>query len=409
MGDKETQREVEAADAGSANGGRPFGHQGPNERGQTFGHEGPDVRAQTSGHQGPDVRAQTLGYGGPNERAQTFGPERGPTGHEENFPRPLPTGGKAALRDTQVVAIGNQKGGVCKSTLTVNLAAALGALGRKCLIIDLDANCGATRSLGVPTTWMGTFEALLGTEDADELILRTDPEEEVLLPDNVELLPANRKLEELDRVFRERRENKFRDPTDALQRPLELLRGQYDFIFLDTAPNAASPTIAAYKSAKWFLLSMTPDRLAYEALVDALTDILAVRDSGNPDLCLLGVVLSQIDRRTTLAERYIRRIRKEFGEAGQQGAFETTVSRSVVVTKANEKGQALRVFDPRHKVTQQFDELAAEFEARIAAVRNGTGTEGLVELVPHDARGLAEVVASDEDLDTEEEVEEAHA
>lgn len=307
---------------------------------------------------------------------------------EKKSPLSTEDGAAASARNASVVAVGNQKGGVCKSTVTVNLAASLGALGRRCLVIDLDANCGATRSLGVPTTWMGTFEALLGTEDADELVLRNDPDEEIMLPPGVDLLPGNRKLEEIDRVFRERRENKFKDPTDALRRPLELLSPLYDYIFLDTAPNAASPTIAAYKSAQWFVLSMTPEKLAYEALIDALTDILAVRDSGNPNLCLLGVVLSQIDRRTTLAERYINRIRQEFGNAGQQGAFETTISRSVAVSKANEVGKVLREHDIKHKVSKQFDELALEVEQRIAGINEvvepgSGGEESVVELTPH--------------------------
>ncbi|MEO1698742.1 MAG: ParA family protein [Planctomycetota bacterium] len=384
-GDYRDQPGSQAAPVGQSSEHQTFGDGHPNDQGQSFGASDPDERGRTAGRAGPDVRVQTLGPAGP------------PSGYQENHAETDPVTASHVRRDTQVVAVGNQKGGVCKSTLTVNLAAALGAMGRRCLIIDLDANCGATRSLGVPTSWMGTFEALLGTEHADQLVLRTDPEEDIRLPENVDLLPGNRKLEELDRVFRERRENKFRDPTDALHRsgasspaPLELLRGHYDYIFLDTAPNAASPTIAAYKSADWFLLSMTPDKLAYEALVDALTDILAVRDSGNPGLQLLGVVLSQIDRRTSLAERYIQHIAQEFSQAGQQGAFETTISRSVVVTKANEAGEAVRVFDPRHRVAQQFDDLAAELERRIGTTtapveQRGGGGEPVVELDPQAA------------------------
>lgn len=273
--------------------------------------------------------------------------------------------------DTQVIAIGNQKGGVGKSTNTVNLAAALGELGRKSLIIDLDANCGATRSLGVPTTWMGTFELLLGNEPADQLIMRSDPAEGIVLPDNVELIAGNRKLEQIDEVFRQRRENKFKDPTGALREPLTQLRGHYDYIFLDTAPNAASPTISAYKAADWFLLSMTPEKLAYEALMDALTDILAVRDSGNPDLRLLGVVLSQLDGRTRAASVYAERISKEFAAAGELGAFETTISRAAVVPRSNEAGKSLFQFEPDHKVTEQYRDLAKEFERRIVGKGRG--------------------------------------
>jgi chromosome partitioning protein len=282
-------------------------------------------------------------------------------------------------RTTRVIAVGNQKGGVGKSTNTVNLAAALGELGRKSLIIDLDANCGATRSLGVPTTWMGTFELLLGNEMAEQIVMQSDPGDGIELPKNVELIAGSRNLEQIDEMFRKRRENKFKDPTDALREPLDQLRGQYDFIFLDTAPNAASPTIAAYKSAEWFILSMTPEKLAYEALLDALTDILAVRDSGNQGLRLLGVVLSQLDRRTRAASMYTERIHKAFEAAGELGAFETTLSRATVVPKSNEAGQSLFEFAPEHKVTLEYRELAKEVEKRIATVESGAEEEAKAE------------------------------
>ena len=277
-------------------------------------------------------------------------------------------------RETKVIAVGNQKGGVGKSTNTVNLAAALGELGRRSLVVDLDANCGATRALGVPTSFLGTFEALLGEESAADLIIKTDAEEGVRLPRNVDLLPGHRRLEEIDRVFRERRENKFKDPTDALLGPLQALRGNYDYIFLDTAPNASSPTIAAYKSANWFILSMTPDKLALEALLDALTDIVAVRDAGNPNLRLLGVVLTLVDKRTRIASEYAERIRKDFEAAGHYGPFMTQISRAVVVPQSYESGLALVEFAPDHMVTEQYRELAREVESRIAQLAIDTQT-----------------------------------
>ncbi|MGE3424824.1 MAG: ParA family protein [Dehalococcoidia bacterium] len=268
-------------------------------------------------------------------------------------------------KNTRVIAVGNQKGGVGKSTNTVNLAAALGELGRKCLIIDLDANCGATRSLGVPTTWMGTFELLLGNEPPSEIVIATDAADDIALPKGVDIITGSRQLESIDEVFRQRRENKFKDPADSLKAPLEQLRGLYDYIFLDTAPNAASPTIAAYKSADWFMLSMTPEKLAYEALLDAVTDILAVRSSGNHGLRLLGVVLSQLDRRTRAASMYTERIQKAFQDVGELGAFATTISRAAVIPRSNEAGQSVFQFDPEHKVTEEYRELAREVEQRL--------------------------------------------
>lgn len=124
-------------------------------------------------------------------------------------------------RRTQVVAVGNQKGGVGKTSNTLHLAAALGELGKRCLVIDLDGNCGATRGLGVGTDWLGTFEMLLGEQEPADVIVSSDPVEGTDLPHNVELIPARRNLEDFEQQCRQR--NKFADPTNTLAGPLSSL------------------------------------------------------------------------------------------------------------------------------------------------------------------------------------------
>src|SRR3954449_7578651 len=172
---------------------------------------------------------------------------------------------------TRVIAVGNQKGGVAKTTNTVHLAAALGELGRKCLIIDLDMNQGATRHLGIPSeAFLGTYEMLIGEEEPEDVII-TNEDEGVELPKNVDLISARRNLENVDKALLQT--NKFVITQDVLVEPLKSLYGKYDYIFLDTAPNANTPTIAAYKAAKWFILSALPDPLAISGLTDALVDI----------------------------------------------------------------------------------------------------------------------------------------
>ena len=116
-------------------------------------------------------------------------------------------------------------------------------MGKTSQVIDLDANCGATRGLGVGTEWLGTLEVLLGDQEAENVIVRTDPFEGTELPEHVELLPARRNLEQFEVECRRR--NKFADPTKTLRGPLGRLRPRYDCIFLDTAPNASAPTLAA--------------------------------------------------------------------------------------------------------------------------------------------------------------------
>lgn len=271
----------------------------------------------------------------------------------------------ASERQTHVIAVGNQKGGVGKTTNTVHLATALGELGKLSLIIDLDMNHGATRHFGIPSeTFLGTFEVLMHDEDPSNVIITPD-DDEVDLPQNVHLIAARRNLEKIDQALAAR--NKFIITQDILLEPLESIRGRYDYIFLDTAPNATTPTIASYKSADWFILSAMPDPFAIAGLNDALADIDAARRHGNPKLKLLGVILSSVDQRTRLSNQlsaYVEDIFKT--PSGTSSKFDTLISRSTVVPRAQRDGKTVFQTEPSHRVTEQYRQLAQELEARIA-------------------------------------------
>ncbi len=269
-------------------------------------------------------------------------------------------------RQTTVIAVGNQKGGVGKTTTTINLAAALGALGKQSLIIDLDGNRGATRSLGVPPeSYRGTYEVLLGDEDPVAVALETDAEEGIELPPGVALIPASRDLERVDGELI--KVHRLTDYRDCLRRPIEKLvaTGRWDYVFLDTAPNINTPTAAAYRVAEWFILTATPERLAIEGLNDAMSDIDTVRRYNNPDLKLLGVALSCVNRRTLLAKRILGWVEETFAEAGEFGDFKTRISTSVAVPEAQDSGKSVFQTEPDHKVTEEYRQLAREFLERL--------------------------------------------
>jgi len=273
-------------------------------------------------------------------------------------------------RPTQIIAVGNQKGGVGKTTTTVHLAAALGELGKKSLIIDLDANCGATRSLGVPVgSYQSSYDVLTGVEEPADLAIASDPDEGIELPNGVELIPSDRRLERVDGELANK--HRFTDHRDCLQEPLSKLveTGVYDYVFLDTAPNIATPTVAAYRVADWFLLTATPDRLALEGLNDAMEDMTVVQRSNNAQLKLLGVVLSCVDRRTKLATALLKWADETFASAGEFGAFDTKISRAVAVPTAQRDGLTIFQSEPSHKVAEQYRQLARELVKRLKAPR----------------------------------------
>lgn len=267
-------------------------------------------------------------------------------------------------REARVVAIINQKGGVAKTTNTVHIATALGEKGKLCLIWDLDMNYSATRHFGIPPDgFLGTFEVLMGEELAQDVLI-TNKEPDVGLPENVHIIPSSRKLEKIDEALSTGK-NKFLVRQDILIEPLRSLRGRYDYIFLDTAPNATTPTIAAYKAADWALLSAMPDPFAVAGLQDALADIQNAQAYGNQRLTLLGVILSAVANRTNLSTQLTKYIHDTFTlPNGTCLKFNTEISRSTVIPVAQKQGKTLFQTHPKHKVTDQYRALAREVEAR---------------------------------------------
>lgn len=277
---------------------------------------------------------------------------------------------------TRVIAVGNQKGGVGKTTNTVHIARALAERGHKCLIIDLDMNHGATRHFGVePEAFLGSFEMLVGEEPAENLVLsHVDKEEGVTLPQNLDLIPAARKLEGIDQAVMSK--SKFMTPHEVLKHPLDSLRGKYDFIFLDTAPNATLPTLAAYMNADYFILSAMPDPFAIAGLNDAMRDIMDARSRGNTKLVLLGVVISGVDKRTSLANTLSEFVENSFrvGANAESVKFKSSIGRSTVIPQTQKVGKTLFETHSTHKVTDEYRALAVEIEERLGRLE-GVGVD----------------------------------
>lgn len=259
----------------------------------------------------------------------------------------------------EVVAIGNQKGGVGKTSNALHLAAALGEAGKRCLVWDMDPNMGATLALGAGRRWRGSYHVLLGEEHAGAVILRSG-EDGMDFPRGVELLPAQESLELFEREYMDKVDEMT--VNHAIAKPLQELAGLYDFIFLDTAPRGGALALNAYLYADWFVLCAFPEPLAFEGLVQALGHIKAARDIGGSPLRLLGLILCRMDRRRKLSRAFA-------GQAKDLHAFKTLIHTTAEIPNAQGRGKTLFQTKPDHPVVREFRALAEEFLERLATAR----------------------------------------
>lgn len=290
----------------------------------------------------------------------------------------METNGAGVKRRAQIIAVGNQKGGVGKTTNTVHIAAALGERGRKCLIIDLDPNDTATRHFGIEgDAFLGSYELLTGDESPADLAM-SETEAEFDFPKGVSLIPSRRKLETVDEVLPEKH-GKFYSMRDILLEPLQTVIDKYDYILLDTAPNSKVPTKAAYLVADWFLLTAMPEPFAVTGLTDALHDIQDAQKKLNPSLKLLGVIIAGVDRRTSLSNSLTEYVQSAFSTPdGESAKFRTLISRSTVIPSAQKAGKTVFQTNPDHVVAEQYRALATEIEERVEKLLSSDQPEVVV-------------------------------
>lgn len=270
---------------------------------------------------------------------------------------------------TRVIAMANQKGGVGKTTTTINLAAALAEKGRRVLIVDFDAQANATSGLGLEKTeGQSLYGVLLGEGKAEDFIKPTAVKRLDLIPAEVNLAGAEIDVARLDRYLHRL--------SDALA-PL-VAADRYDYIFLDCPPSLGILTMNALTAADSILLPIQCEYYALEGLSVMIRLVEQVREGGaNPKLQIEGIVMTMFDQRTNLSNQVVQQVVEHFSDK----VYQTVIPRSVRLSEAPSYGQPVLVYDRNCTGTAAYRALAREFMKREQA-RNGTPAPAEPEVVP---------------------------
>lgn len=270
---------------------------------------------------------------------------------------------------TRIIAMANQKGGVGKTTTTINLAAALAEKGRRMLIVDFDAQANATSGLGVEKTeGKSLYGVLLGEGKAEDFITTTAIKRLDLIPAEVNLAGAEVDVARMDRYLHRL--------SDALT-PL-VAQDRYDYIFLDCPPSLGILTMNALTAADAILLPIQCEYYALEGLSVMIRLVEQVRQGGaNPRLQIEGIVMTMFDQRTNLSNQVVQQVVEHFSEQ----VYQTVIPRSVRVSEAPSYGQPVLVYDRNCTGTAAYRALAREFLKREQA-RTGTPAAEEPETVP---------------------------
>ena len=249
----------------------------------------------------------------------------------------------------RMIAIGNQKGGVGKTTTTVNLGAALAFQGKKVLIIDMDSQGNATSGLGIERADVkqSVYEVLVDQIEAAGAILPTSRENLWILPSTLQLAGA-----EIELATADHRESR-------LKQAIEPIKADYDYILVDCPPSLGQLSLNAFTASDTILIPVQCEYYALEGLSQLLNTIRLVQRTYNKNFRIEVVLLTMLDARTNLGYEVVEEVRKYF----QEKVYQTIITRNVRLSEAPSYGQSVIDYDPKSRGAEMYMDLAKEVAA----------------------------------------------
>jgi chromosome partitioning protein len=231
----------------------------------------------------------------------------------------------------KIIAIANQKGGVGKTTTSINLAASLGVLEKKVLLIDADPQANATSGLGidVESVDIGTYQLLEHSNTAKEAIIKTDTPNLDIIPAHIDLVAI-----EIELVDKDEREY-------MLKKALTDIKNDYDYILIDCAPSLGLLTLNALTAADAVMIPIQCEYFALEGLGKLLNTIKSVQKIHNPELDIEGLLLTMYDSRLRLSNQVVEEVQKHFNDM----VFKTIIQRNVRLGEAPSYGESIINYD----------------------------------------------------------------